>query len=127
MRSTVKPQALSVAASSVAAARLSRESGGRAYFPEDVSELAAQYGKVLEDLRRRYVLGYTSTNSKLDGTFRAIKVRSKRPGVEIRARRGYRAATEAEVAARPYRKKEKRALHWQETGLGMLHRYLRTV
>lgn len=32
----------------------------------------------------------------------------------------------AEVAARPYRKKEKRPLHWQETGLGLLHRYLRT-
>lgn len=31
----------------------------------------------------------------------------------------------AEVAARPYRKKEKRPLHWQETGLGMLHRFWR--
>jgi Zn-finger nucleic acid-binding protein len=31
----------------------------------------------------------------------------------------------AEVAARPYRKKERRPLHWQETGLGMLHRWWR--
>lgn len=31
----------------------------------------------------------------------------------------------AEMAARPYRKKEKRPLHWQETGLGMLHRFWR--
>jgi rubrerythrin len=31
----------------------------------------------------------------------------------------------AEVAARPYRKKPKRPLHWQETGLGMLHRWWR--
>jgi hypothetical protein len=31
----------------------------------------------------------------------------------------------AEVAARPYRKKEKRPLHWQATGLGMLHRLWR--
>lgn len=31
----------------------------------------------------------------------------------------------AEVAARPYRKKEKRPLHWQETGLGMLRRFWR--
>jgi hypothetical protein len=31
----------------------------------------------------------------------------------------------AEVAARPYRKKQKRPLHWQETGLGMLHRWWR--
>ena len=32
----------------------------------------------------------------------------------------------AAQAARPYRRKEKRPVHWQETGLGMLHRYLRT-
>jgi Zn-finger nucleic acid-binding protein len=31
----------------------------------------------------------------------------------------------AEVAARPYRKKGKRPLHWQATGLGMLHRLWR--
>jgi hypothetical protein len=31
----------------------------------------------------------------------------------------------SEQAARPYRKKEKRPLHWQETGLGMLHRWWR--
>ena len=44
-------------------------------------------------------MGYYSTNSKPDGKFRAIKVRSKRPGVEIRARRGYNTATAAEIAA----------------------------
>jgi hypothetical protein len=31
----------------------------------------------------------------------------------------------AEVAARPYRRKAKRAMHWQETGLGMLRRFWR--
>jgi hypothetical protein len=31
----------------------------------------------------------------------------------------------AEMAARSYRKKEKRPLHWQETGLGMLNRFWR--
>jgi len=31
----------------------------------------------------------------------------------------------AEQAARPYRKKERRPLHWQETGLGMLQRFWR--
>ena len=43
-------------------------------------------------------MGYYSTNSKLDGRFRTIKVRSKRPGIEVRSRRGYSAATAAEVA-----------------------------
>lgn len=56
--------------------------------------------RVVDDLTSYYLLGYYSTNDKLDGKFRAIKVRVKRPGVDVRARRGYRAATKAEVAAR---------------------------
>lgn len=56
--------------------------------------------RVVADLTSYYLLGYSSTNSRFDGRFRSIRVRVKRPGVEIRARRGYRAPTEAEVSAR---------------------------
>jgi VWFA-related protein len=55
--------------------------------------------RVADDLSSYYLLGYYSTNTKLDGQFRAIKVRVRRPGVEVRARRGYRAATAEEVNA----------------------------
>jgi VWFA-related protein len=56
--------------------------------------------RVVDDLTSYYLLGYYSTNTRLDGKFRSIKVRVKRSGVDIRARRGYRAATKEEVAAR---------------------------
>jgi VWFA-related protein len=56
--------------------------------------------RVIDDLTSYYLLGYYSTNTKLDGRVRSIKVRVKRPGVDIRARRGYRAATKEEVASR---------------------------
>jgi VWFA-related protein len=56
--------------------------------------------RVVDDLTSYYLLGYYSTNPKLDGRFRSIKVRVKRPGVDVRARPGYRAATREEVAAR---------------------------
>jgi len=55
--------------------------------------------KIAADLTSYYLLGYYSTNTKLDGRFREITVRVKRPGVDVRARRGYRAATEEEIAA----------------------------
>ncbi|HJR58444.1 MAG TPA: VWA domain-containing protein, partial [Vicinamibacterales bacterium] len=53
--------------------------------------------RMAEDLTSYYLLGYYSTNTKLDGRFRQIKVRVNRPGVDIRARRGYKAATEREM------------------------------
>jgi len=55
--------------------------------------------RIADDLTSYYLLGYYSTNPKLDGRFRKITVRVRRPGVEVRARPGYRAPTEAEVAA----------------------------
>lgn len=55
--------------------------------------------RISDDGRSYYLLGYYSTNSKLDGKFRALNVRVKQPGIDVRARRGYRAATEAEVNA----------------------------
>src|SRR6185436_9205138 len=64
----------------------------------DSNDLRKQIRRIADDLTSYYLLGYYSTNSKLDGRFRSIKVRSKRPGIEIRARRGYTAATAAEVA-----------------------------
>ena len=62
------------------------------------NDLKKQLRRVADDLTSYYLMGYYSTNSKLDGKFRAIKVRSKRPGVDVRARRGYNAATAEEVA-----------------------------
>ena len=55
--------------------------------------------RISDDLSSYYLLGYYSSNGKLDGRFHNIKVRVKRPGVDVRARKGYRAATVAEVTA----------------------------
>jgi VWFA-related protein len=63
------------------------------------NDIDAGLKRMAADLSTYYLLGYYSTNTKLDGRFRSIKVRVKRPGVEIRARRGYLAATAAELSA----------------------------
>jgi Ca-activated chloride channel family protein len=71
--------------------KVTKVSGGEAYYPLEVAELAAEYRRVVEDLRRRYVISYTSTNSSRDGAFRKVDVRSRREGVVISAQPGYRA------------------------------------
>jgi VWFA-related protein len=63
------------------------------------NDLTKQMRRLAADLTSYYLLGYSSTNTKLDGRFRSIKVKVTRPGVDVRARHGYRAATAAEVAA----------------------------
>ncbi len=65
----------------------------------DNNDLDLGMKRIADDLTSYYLLGYYSSNSKLDGRFRTLRVKVKQPGVEVRARRGYRAATEDEVTA----------------------------
>jgi hypothetical protein len=65
----------------------------------DTNDLQRGVRRIVDDLTSYYLLGYYSTNTKLDGKFRSLKVRVKRPGVDVRARRGYRAVTEDEFTA----------------------------
>jgi VWFA-related protein len=67
-------------------------------FVSESNDFNASMKRVADDLSEYYLLGYNSTNAKLDGKFRKITVRVKRPGVQVRARRGYLAATEAEMS-----------------------------
>jgi len=53
--------------------------------------------RIVDDLSSYYLFGYYSTNTKLDGRFRNITVRVKRPGAKVRARRGYRGRTADEL------------------------------
>ncbi len=53
--------------------------------------------RIAADMDAYDVLGYRSTNAKLDGKFRSITVRVVRPGIVIRTRRGYRGASVDDV------------------------------
>jgi len=64
-------------------------SGGAAYFPLDVTTLDGEYAKIIENLRRRFVLSYTSKHADRDGSWRKVEIRSRRPDIVISARSGY--------------------------------------
>lgn len=63
----------------------------------NTNNIDAAMKRITDDLSSYYLLGYYSTNSKLDGRFREITVRVKRPGTRVRARRGYRGRTAEDV------------------------------
>jgi Ca-activated chloride channel family protein len=72
--------------------RIADDSGGRAYFPRDVSEIPAIAAQIAKDLRTQYVISYYPANDKRDGTFRTIQVGVNQVGgrkLVVRARRGY--------------------------------------
>jgi Ca-activated chloride channel homolog len=59
--------------------RLASETGGRAFFPESISQLPEIANEIIRDLRTQYVIAYNPTNKAQDGTYRAIKVSVDQP------------------------------------------------
>jgi Ca-activated chloride channel family protein len=64
------------------------DSGGRTEVVRDTSELGAATARIAEDLNHQYVLGY-APGHQADGRYHSIRVRVKREGYKVRARRGY--------------------------------------
>ena len=71
---------------------LAQETGARSFFPTDISQLAGIYGLITSELSNQYAIGYTSNNSKQDGSYRRILVRVDEPNVRTRTRSGYQVA-----------------------------------
>jgi len=73
--------------------QLAQETGGRAFFPNQASELNAIYSQISDELSSQYTVGYTSRNTKRDGAWRRVIVRVSRPSVTPRTKQGYFAPT----------------------------------
>jgi Ca-activated chloride channel family protein len=73
---------------------ISEDTGARAFFPQKVSEINQIVSEVAYELRNQYSIGYISSNTARDGTYRRIKVEidpAKAAGNHLRYRRGYTA------------------------------------
>jgi VWFA-related protein len=69
--------------------KLAAETGGRVIEVGNKTEKLKQaFNQIAQELRSQYNVGYTPTNTKLDGTFRRIDIRSKK-GYKVQARSGY--------------------------------------
>ncbi len=69
--------------------RLAVETGGRAFFVEDTSELDAVYDQIALELRSKYFLAYQSSSTAPPDAFRRVEVVVDRRGARARTIRGY--------------------------------------
>lgn len=75
--------------------QISEESDGRAIVNRN--DLTIAMKQIVMDSSAYYLLGYRSLTKATDGKFHDIKVRVKRPGLQVRARKGYWALTPSEA------------------------------
>jgi VWFA-related protein len=65
------------------------KTGGRAFFPFEAKDLGEDFQEISRELRTQYSLGYVSSNTAHDGTFRTIQVVARGKDVHVRAKPGY--------------------------------------
>ena len=70
---------------------LAENTGGRAIV--ETNDLGAGLHAIADDLSAYYLIGYSSTNTALDGKYRRIDVKIDGQGISVAARKGYLAAS----------------------------------
>ncbi len=73
---------------------IAQRTGGRAFFPDKKFDLNAAFAEIERELRTQYLIAYSSTNKKRDGSYRKITIEITNPELkkeklDIRHRPGY--------------------------------------
>jgi len=71
------------------ARRMTDETGGRLIDVHNDKDLLQGFDQISEELRSEYSLGYYPTNSKLDGSYRKLRVETKNKDYKVLTRKGY--------------------------------------
>jgi len=92
--------------------KVSEKTGGRAFFPENKTELDAAFAQIQQELRSQYLISYIPSNRKRDGTFRQIKIEITSPELRkqklrLLYRQGYYARIAPLIAAPPGERQQK--------------------
>jgi len=69
--------------------RFAAGTGGRAFFPFRLEELAVNFQEISEELRSQYALTYVSTNPLQDGSYREIEIQTSDDDYDVSVRPGY--------------------------------------
>jgi VWFA-related protein len=69
--------------------QMAEETGGRLFQVDRKNNLDSIFQQIQDEMRTQYAIGYTPTNSKKDGTFRKIDLRTNTKDQKVQVRRGY--------------------------------------
>jgi Ca-activated chloride channel family protein len=69
--------------------QFSQQTGGRAFFPNQLAELNGIYSQISDELSSQYTVGYTSKNPRRDGAWRRVVVQTTRANTATRTKQGY--------------------------------------
>jgi VWFA-related protein len=74
--------------------RIADATGGRAFFPFQIRDVANDFAEIQNELRSQYAVSYKPSDFKADGHYRTIEiVANDRKNLRVRSRRGYYAPT----------------------------------
>ena len=68
---------------------IAEATGGQAFYPTNIEDVAVGFQGIEEELRSQYSLEYRPADFKQDGAFRTIYLQANDPRYKVRARKGY--------------------------------------
>jgi VWFA-related protein len=68
---------------------ISEATGGQAFFPVKLEDVAVGFHNIEQELRSQYSLIYTPADFRNDGSFRTIYLQARDPRYHVRAKKGY--------------------------------------
>lgn len=69
--------------------RIAEATGGRPFFPFQMTDVANAFSEIQDELRSQYLLAYVPEDFQPDGRFRTIEISATQKQFHVRARRGY--------------------------------------
>ncbi len=75
--------------------RIADATGGRAYVPFQINEVANAFAAIQEELRSQYAIAYKPADFIADGRYRSVDIQTVgQKGLRVRSRRGYYAPSQ---------------------------------
>lgn len=71
--------------------KITEQTGGRAYFPQNERDLRDAFAQIQRDLREQYLVAYSPSNKARDGSYRRVEIQVVKPDLRGQLKLNYRA------------------------------------